>query len=182
MQHQLSEMGEQTKVLKDSVAHAGTSAESALRSVKLQEAQLRQWLDIEEVNLQSTPIQGNTVEATLTISFQINNPTKMVLALKEITTNLFDEGPESCALEYTLAPDHGYPFQMDIIISGQSFRKYMKDVFVIPVSGLIGFDDAFGERQHYGFGFACHCRYPNWFQLRTYEGKIPQKESGDKPT
>src|SRR5439155_20605694 len=134
MKGQLIEKGEQTKVLKDSVAHAGTSAESALRSAKLQEAQLRQWLDIEDFDLQSTPIQSNSVETTLTISFQVNNPTKMVLTLKDITTNLFDEGPESSTLEYTLAPDNACPFKMEITISGESFLKYTKDVFVIPIA------------------------------------------------
>jgi hypothetical protein len=100
---------------------ANKSAEATLRSVKLQETQLRQWLSIEDRELKCTPILAGTVEATLWLSCQIVNPTKMALTLKEITTKLFDDAPESSALDYCLpmiAIQSGLRFISPVNLSG----------------------------------------------------------------
>src|SRR5207302_5389007 len=66
------------------VSHAGTSAESALRSVKLQEAQLRQWVDTDNWKLQAPSIPPNATAITMRIAFDIVNPTSMPLTLKYV--------------------------------------------------------------------------------------------------
>jgi hypothetical protein len=115
----------------------------------------------------------------LMISFQIVNPTRMVLTLKETTVTLFEESPESDFFEHTLPPDNSYPYRTDVAISGESLRKYMREVYIIPLIGVIGFEDAFGKPRHYNFGFDIHCRQ-NGFELKLPERKTRKDRNGQK--
>jgi hypothetical protein len=195
MQNQVTEMKEQTDILKTSISlakenadAAKANADAALRGVKLQEAQLRQWIDIEEHDVRAMHADPNTGDLILKIAFQIVNNTKMVLTLKEITLRFFedDDSVHAVVLEYTLPPENGYPISIEIPISGETLRKYNMEMLIIPVTGLIGFEDAFETVRHHGFGFNLRCRH-QWFDVALYEGPIPNKkksaeqQKGDKP-
>jgi hypothetical protein len=161
MRQQLTEMGEQTKVLKDSVTHAGTSAESALRSVKLQEAQLRQWVTTDNWRLQAPSIPPNITEVRMYITFDVVNPTSLPLTLRYIwCEGNFIWGPEKILgggvqPTYLLAPNGRFAVQQSFNIVGANFQRFQREVIKVAVSCKVDFEDVFGNKQAQSFGKVC---------------------------
>jgi hypothetical protein len=161
MREQLSEMGTQTEVLKDSVSHAGTSAESALRSVKLQEAQLRQWVNTDNWKLQAPNIPPNATAITMRLTFDIVNPTSMPLTLKYIWCDgNFIWGPARILSggvqpTYLLAPNGRFPIQQFFDIAGDNFLRFQKEKVGVAISCKVSFEDVFGNPQAQSFGKVC---------------------------
>ena len=166
----------------NSVMAAQGSTEAMLKSVTLQEIQTRQWLAIEDLEVDSPIIPHNVMETELTLTFQVVNPTKMALTLKDIEITLFEDKDDRLYyrhLEYTLIPDGNYPVSIKIRLVEDAFGKYTKGLYVIPVTGLITFEDAVEKIRHQGFSFDCRRREGKW-EFTLPNKPIPRRTKGYK--
>lgn len=154
----------QSKIMKDSlsVTHiaaiaAQASAETTLKSVKLQEAKLKQWVDIDDWKNQSRHFQQSATEATLVITFLIGNPTEMPLTLARIDMNIGKHGNLAKSWEYVIAPDNGYTADLAITLKGEDFSGYKKGEFVLGLKTDVAFVDVLGiaRKQHFAHLLIC---------------------------
>ncbi len=81
------------------------AAQAALKSVRLQEAQYKQWVEIGGWrNLTSDPIPEDT---TLTLGFEVRNTTNFPLTLKHLTTRMGATSSGS-SKDHLIAPGNAY--------------------------------------------------------------------------
>jgi hypothetical protein len=181
MREQLSEMAAQTEVLKQSVDHAGTSAEVALRSVKLQEALLQQWVHVGDWTFHNPlNIYG---AAQVKITFNIANPTRMPLTLRNIanTTSIVWVLPKqfgTIGLHYLLAPENVYPVEIFFALAGENLIRFQsKQTITLAISFTVTFEDAWGAMKEQTFGYTCDCNSTGWAEFRVFEGRMANKDT-----
>jgi hypothetical protein len=151
----LKKIERQTKATEDSAA-------AALKSINIQEIQLRQWVEIDGWEATKPYTHPTATEAPLTISFLVFNPTKMPLALKSVLTTagpIWEQGHDcsSTQMQYTVAPDSGFPVSIEVPMNGEVFTRYGKHTLEIVVSVAVEFEDAFNETRNQKFVFTGKC-------------------------
>lgn len=168
---------------------AKDNAESALRAVKLQEAQLRQWVEIADWEATAPHIGPGAISTSLTISGDIGNPTTMPITLKSIIASaekIWGSGDRqdiSHQLQYALAPQHPYPIKITFPVKGRDFVDYKKRELGLAVTVKIGFEDAFDVLREQEFGFTCKCGPINFSEFTVYQNTHAtekQSHSSDK--
>jgi hypothetical protein len=147
------------------------SAKAALKSIKLQEIQLRQWVEVDDWKTSAPFTQPTTKEADLTVSFQVFNPTKIPLTLKSIVATAGPiwepefRGSMSTSMQYALAPDSGYPIAIKVPMKGEIFLRYERRQLALVVSIDVGFEDLFDIRRDQKFVFTGKCGPMGWCEF-----------------
>lgn len=152
----LRKVERQTKATEDAAEATQKSAESTLRSVKLQEAQLRQWVDIDDWECFFPNTIQNRTNA-VKISFWIINPTKLLMTLKTVNIKAGTYGAFALSYPNLLPPSKKYQQDMSINLSDAELDLMRRSNFVITVNVDVSFDDAFGgsPKQHFRVMLRC---------------------------
>jgi hypothetical protein len=163
------------------------AAQAALKSVRLQEVQLRQWVEIDDWKTSAPYIQPTMKEADLTILFRVFNPTKIPLTLKSIVAAY---GPtwepklrrgKSSSMQYALAPDSGYPMDLILPMNADLFSRYKEKQLVVAVSIDVGFEDLFDKRRDQKFVFTGKCGPMGWCEFTVSHNTHAVEQDDQKP-
>jgi hypothetical protein len=147
----------QSAETREAAKAAKESAEATLRSVKLQEGQLRQWVNTtDKWELQSPYELKSVVETDINISLGIENPTPMLLTLNTITARIMDQTRE-ISVRITLPPEEVYVLEIPARIEGQNFIQFMKKSLKVSISIQVVFVDAFGDGQVQTLNYTAIC-------------------------
>jgi hypothetical protein len=152
------------------------SAEATEKSVRLQETQLRQWVDIRELGCRNVlPNSTEITECTLVFYFEILNPTNMPLTLEWIVTRI-GQTKQSAALHHLLAPNNSYPREASTFLRNNLFNDFKAYKLIQNVIITVGFKDAFDNDRKQTFAFTCLCGPPNMCRISPFEGSVPNDE------
>lgn len=158
--YQASEMARTTKVME--------------RSTALQEVSMRQWISISPVEIKT---DSNTdTECTLRVTFDILNPTKMVLNLNWIVMRFGGRKQSSTLAGHALAPDENYPMRTMLALRGDDFANYRNYRLALPIVVTVGYTDAFGKQRKQPNGCTALCGPHGVISLSPYMGSLPEDE------
>jgi hypothetical protein len=153
-------------------AATSRSAAAALRSIRLQEAGMQQWVDIDALDVHSPQIPMSAGGAKLTISFVVKNPTRLPLTLTAallVAEPVWDKKAQQCSsvgMRHALPPDNARQFSIELPIYGRQYLdQYRLKQLSIVVSADIEFEDAFSRHRKQGFVFTGKCGPINWHNL-----------------
>jgi hypothetical protein len=158
----LKKVEQQTAATEKAAIATQKSARATMKSVKLQEAQLRQWVEIAAWEAITPHTQQDATEAVLTISFSVFNPTEMVLTLNSVLVTagpIWEQGHgcSSMQMQYVLAPDSGFPVSVEMEMKGDVFSRYKRYDLNVVVAIDIGFEDAFEVLRSQRLVFTSEC-------------------------
>lgn len=165
------------------------------RSVNLQEANMRQWVDVEITGVQSidaltdgAKLRENVV---IQIKFKAINNTPHTFKIKKVTTKISrNRGPEEMGWETfeveeeaTLPPskegkESNYPFYVTLDLEGPAVKTYMDDKLLVSIAGYVFIEPAIGGSgpQAESFGYLTVCGFSG-IKILPYIGKEPQKRN-----
>jgi hypothetical protein len=164
-------MNNSLSATRNAAAAAQTSADATLKSVTLQEAKLRQWVDIDDWKNTSHHMQGNAIETSLIIKFMIGNPTEMPLTLTRIDIDAGRHGNSATSLEYVIALGNGYPADFSILLKEDEFIEYKKGNFLSGLKIAVGFVDVLEKDRRQNFMHLLRCGSPNKCEAFEHESK-----------
>lgn len=119
-------------VLKQAVESA--KATKAMRdSIRLQEIQYKQWVEVGGWKNLTHYVQPNASEATLTLGFEVGNTTKFPLTLKRLTTKKGAES-SSVSMEYLIAPEDSYVAFHSFDVSPADLELYRHNKLAVTLS------------------------------------------------
>jgi hypothetical protein len=158
------------------------SAKAARDSIRLQEAALRQWVDVEAVDCQSTePLLSSTrPKFVVQISFRAVNNTANVFTIRKIetTVSMMPDETEVFLVETNvdLSPrkeseSNRYPFYIPV-------ESITKELFtrgtVVTLNGQITFIDCMGDRRQEYFGGLYRCSEGSIEKIEVL-GMVPER-------
>jgi hypothetical protein len=182
---------ETRKAAEATQASAGTIS----RSVTLQEAQLRQWVDVKiigsEVNKDLTDAFGELVkDAQINLRFKAINETSLPLTIVKIVTKVSRRRIEGklhwevfeVDERVTIPPSKGdkessHPFFVFLDLNENAVRAYQDQTMVLLIIGDISIENATGDIEGHSFGKAV--RMGGMFITELpFEGTEPIKVEG----
>ncbi len=112
--YQARETRKAAEAARESADAARKSAEAMEKSVRLQQAQLEQWIDTtDDWDVDGGYLSNKIVSsAALTISFGVVNPTKMLLTLRSVVVSVSGEQVVSRSPGSVLSPE-GTPYMLE---------------------------------------------------------------------
>jgi hypothetical protein len=135
------------------------AAEAALKSVKLQEAQLTQWVETtDEWDVRTDHYLPSATGTVLRISFGIVNPTKWPLALNRVRVRVHEDARDY-PIELALGPEEFHRMDFSIPLQGQIFTWFKASYFDAEISLDVWFIDNLKERRVQAIDLVCRC-YP----------------------
>ena len=157
------------------------SAEAARQGVALQKAQMKQWVDFDDVQAKTPYFHSNTVETKLTVTATIENPTSHPLTLTSVlfTAGPTGEPPGVCSMQmaYTLAPQNLFHLSVYFPLKGESFTLYCRRELHLAIAIDIGFNDVFDKPQTQRFVLGGPCGQTNWSDFSLSQSTYAQKQS-----
>lgn len=151
------------------------SAKASEDNIRLQIAALRQWVNIQGFRDGVEPRFTPTgTELDLQLSFEITNPTKMPLTVEWYVISI-NGTKYSSRLNVTLAPDQMHGLMALISYTDEVKNEYLRDGYVIIVTGVIAYTDALKEFQKQRFGYLRRCR-PGHGETLNYKGPLPDED------
>jgi hypothetical protein len=132
------------------------SALATERSVKLQEAISRQWVNIENWSANAPNYFTGKTEAKLQVFFDVINPTKMPLTLDRIVVQI-NGTPFTIFHRNALAPDKKYTAFFEIALNPTESKHYGNGRLPVIFDGMVSFTDAFGNLRGQPFTKFCTC-------------------------
>jgi hypothetical protein len=148
-------LGEYVDATKDSVIATQHSAEAMEKSVRLQEVNLRQWVDIE--NWKAVPYMREGGKIGLHIQFDVINPTSLPLMLNSVSIAL--GGQESkVGGENLIPPKKSQPIVTSVKITEEQLLRWedLKEL-VFMVNGYVDFEDTLKKPQSQPFSGLIAC-------------------------
>lgn len=104
------------------------SASAALKSVKVQEASMRQWATVGEWKNLTSVLESDG--STLRLGYEIKNPTNYPFTLKHVKTS-FGNHPQGVSLDRLIAPGASYPATYAFAVTAAQMDIYRLNQFVI---------------------------------------------------
>lgn len=161
-----------------------TQARQIGEQIAIQKATLLQWVEVTNLEATCPYLNTTTSQATLTVSFDIGNPTKMPLILKSV---LADSGPiweeghgvESMSMLYTLAPDNPFPIKVEIPMSGWVLARYRSRQLPVVLTVDVEFVDAFKDIQKQRMVFSGKCGPTDWCEFAVSQSTHAKQEASD---
>jgi hypothetical protein len=145
-------------------------------STDLQKAALRQWVNIQGFRDAVEPrFTDAGPQLDLQLSFEITNPTKMPLTLEWYVISI-NTAKYSSRLSVTLAPDQVHGLKALISYTDEVRDKYIRDGYVITITGVIAYTDALREFQKQRFGYLRRCRAAGGGETLNYQGSLPDDD------
>jgi hypothetical protein len=144
------------------------AAEAARDSVKIQEVEFRQWVQIEDWQVDTKPPKAYSdifasgaakpKDVFLSITFTIMNPTPRPLTILRGTTELQLMGWSnyryfSVEGEEHITPQGKYGVGIDLTLTGDEVDKFWADDHFMSVLIHISYEDALGHKHNWSFPF-----------------------------
>jgi hypothetical protein len=160
----------------------GKAAEAALRQIKIQEAGMAQWIDVEALGAEIAAhnYRPGNPDFVVNLSFEAVNNTSNVLTIKSIETiiSMMPDQSEVFTLKtnVTLSPrkeseSNRYAF----FVPARSLeREWFAKGTVVTINGSITFTDCLGETRSDYFGGLYECREDSFVKLKAL-GVIPDR-------
>lgn len=161
------------------------SAEAAMQGVALQQAQLRQWVETSDWTVTAPFLQPTTTESTVTVSFDLGNPTRLPLTLKAIRLTIEpvwqkkEQQSSSMGMHHALPPDNPYPLSIQLPIRGVFLDLYRNRKLDIVVAMDVEFADAFDVLRKQRFVVSGKCGPTNWHELSVSQNTHAEKFDKD---
>jgi hypothetical protein len=133
---------------------AKKSAEATEKSVRLQEAALRQWVDIKE--WRSVPWVPKGGDLSLHLQFNVVNPTDKPLTLRGVFIKI-GEQEETIVKNNLIPPQKWHPIVMSLAITEQQMVKWAADKISLFVSGFVSYEDVLETMRKQSFSGAIVC-------------------------
>jgi hypothetical protein len=134
------------------------STKAMEKSVKLQEVAMRPWVIFDNWESHPSNFFPKDTEGTVTVCFDLYNPTKLKLTLKRVSMKALEQGRDF-TLSQVLAPeDDPYTVEFTLALRGERLQRFRKDDLVVVITGYVEFEDVFGDRQppqSFGYMFIC---------------------------
>jgi len=118
------------------------SADAMRDSVKLQEVQCKQWV---EVGLWQNKTHHNVTGAVLTLAFEVGNSTKYPLTLKKLTTGRKGKESSSSSVNYSIAPEDSYLAYYSFNATPQEMELYKQNKLEVVLSIETEIRDVLGK-------------------------------------
>jgi len=151
------------------------SAKAAQDNTRLQTAALRQWVNIQGFrDAVETRFIGTRPHLDLQLSFEITNPTTMPLTVEWYVISI-NTTKYSSRLNVTLAPGQMHGLGALISYTDEVRNEYLRDAYVITITGVIAYTDALKDFQKQRFGYVRRCR-PIGGETLNYKGPLPDED------
>lgn len=151
--------GRQTELMDGNLKVAKDTADTALRSVKLQEAQLKQWVELDEWEGHSEHFFPKATRTTYWMTFWVTNPTKMPLTLKKVYITVPDGRPVfRSENDSVISPENGHRINWPTVVTDETMKQLVEGRWAFTLVIDVDFVDVFGEDKHSQFTVACKCR------------------------
>jgi hypothetical protein len=141
---------------------------------------LEQWIDTtDEWGVDGGYLANKIVSSTtLTISFGIVNPSKMLLTLRSVAVSVSGEQVVSRSPGSVLSPE-GTPYTLEFkkAIAGADFAKFKLNQLTLPVEVSVQFEDAFGATHTQTIEYKCTLGQPASCQLEEVTNKKQKSEN-----
>lgn len=121
------------------------SADAMRDSVKLQEVQYKQWVEVGLWKNRTRGFPPNVREAVLTLEFEVANSTKYPLTLKKLTTGRRDKESSSSSVNYSIAPDDSYLATYSFNATPQELELYKQNKLEVVLSIETEIRDVLGK-------------------------------------
>jgi len=162
------------------------------RQADLQEAGMRQWVDVELVGMEGgTRVEASgevKPDAVAKIKFKAINNTSLPFTVKKIVTNIsrnrsgetpgwevFEVEDEAILPPSKDEKESSHPFFVPLDLDEAARRAYLDGNFMFSASGRVFFEPAVGRRrEEQSFGYVAVCG-PNKLAIFPYAGKYPRK-------
>jgi hypothetical protein len=147
------------------------------KSVRLQEAQMRQWLKIGDWQTDTPFPDKNWIR----LFCHVSNPTDRLLTIRQVRFwSSYWELPPYDA-QWTLAPHDPYPFQIPgLPLAGKLLDDFNHGILEMKIVLMVDFDDALGERETIRFARTCVCgRNRKCESSPDWPGPAQRKETKD---
>jgi hypothetical protein len=149
-------------------------------SVKLQEAQMRQWVVILNWQFDGQEFTKNTIAGgPLKITFDVFNPTEFPLTFENWSVRIATK-PYAETVGTLLPPDSPYLATVSIGTDGDVGERFLRNELVLPIVGEIAFTDVLGDRQRQSFSQMCVCGQGVRAKFYRHEG-VAEKLEPEKP-
>ena len=179
-------------------AWAGYLALKTLRAIKrqadIQEASMRQWVDVEIVGIEPPdmkhPDSQQATRVVICIKFRAINNTLLPFTIKKIVTRIsrnrghqkpewevFEVDEEMIVPPFKEGNGSSYPFFVMLDLEEAAIKEYLDSKFVVSISGQVFFEPAVGRRvEQQSFGYMTACGLNG---IRTLQplGKEPRKRN-----
>jgi hypothetical protein len=155
MERSIKEANRLASAMEKAIVPIALSAESAEKSIRLQEAALRQWIETDNWKSEKAQVLANR-NVSLMITFEIANRTKMPMTLKTVYMSANGEALSSGIL-YLLAPNKTYPIKLPIMLRGDKAEAWRQDKLTFAITGSVAYTDAFDSLREDHFGCMCLC-------------------------
>ena len=179
IQRQALSTRRQTIHLRHSVAAARRNAKAAkisaefmVRQVKLQEAGMRQWVNLEKWTTGSSPIRPKN---ELVVEFQIVNPTQVPLTLDAVLNKIGGGQSNDQGITGLLAPGNPYIVTLPMRLSDEQMAAFDQANLVLTVRCDILFTDAMERKWQQIFGRMMVCG-PRSIWVSDIENKLRSSE------
>jgi hypothetical protein len=151
-------LGQYVKATNDGVEATRKSAEAAEKSVKLQETNMRQWVDVEArgADASDPPMQPHTTRG----KFEAVNNTSFPLTIYKIVTKVSIRANEweifTVNTNVTLPPNQSgksgsYPFYIEVNLGDYLGENWFHGT-ILTINGDIHFEDCLGRKETQWFG------------------------------
>lgn len=146
------------------------SVEAGLRSIKLQETAMRQWVTIENWVCAQ---KASTERVILDLSFDIINRTNMPFTL--LTTSAEINGVRTDVPNKSfLVPNDWQRIYVSVVLKPEQITQYTSNMLILDLTGFIWYKDAFGNAQVQSVGKTCGFSGINGNFFGPYHGELPQ--------
>jgi|ERR1700723_78147 hypothetical protein len=134
------------------------AAESAKRSVKLQEIMQQQWIQVSGWRIEDRS-SAEESPPRFTIVMDICNPTSAPLTLQSISMRGAGKsvGVGGGGIQNILAPKECFKFGYKPALKPEDVARYRTSELVLELKGSIFYVDAFGNRKEQPFSQSCVC-------------------------
>lgn len=157
---------------------AKRSADAALRGIKLQETQLRQWIAIDNttIGIGTHKLDSNATEVRLGISTFILNPTGMPITLEWAVLRIDSQRHDLVLNDHVLGPSDSYPLRTFILLRDARLALYREYKLFLNLVLTVRFTDAFGTSRKQAFASQYRCGPPSGANESAYRGRVPDDE------
>jgi hypothetical protein len=178
--YQAREMARATKGMKHQASIMERSTAATEKSVALQETQLTQWIDVgsigSRVQNRNGKIPEGTTQTPLFISFDILNPTGMILNLNWVIVRIDGERKPAQLFNHAMTPGDIFPISTSVSLEGRRLEEYQRHALCISIIAYVGFTDAFNRPRKQDFPCICTCGPPSGTRPSPYHGIVPDDD------
>jgi hypothetical protein len=169
------------KAIKEQASIMERSTAATEKSVKLQEIQSMQWIDVIGIQTHVNSVQGKIPEGTtqtpLFVNFDIVNPTGMILTLNWVIIRIDGERQPPRLFDHPLNPSSDpVTINTSIILEGMRLEAYGKYALGISVIVYVGYRDALNKPRKQHFSCMCVCGPPASTRISPYQGIISEDD------